>query len=871
MLFLPLLLAWLTPACPWPNSSLGVHPFLTFDSGLNDSAIVSAARVVSYVWGGHSPRVWASASPSTIVSAYIPYNRDPDASHTLAWWKARNPSWVLYECDRVTPVVVDPANTNIALDVSNPDVVAWQVATYAASFAAQGYSAVAADNFTPFNFFKACGVWADAATWRPLYNGTLVEDPAYEAAQLGWLASFRAALHGLAPPLLLVPNFSVGGLPAGSPTAAGVLAGVDGVLDERGFTGWGNGFISNSEWVNVRAWARALQAAGKAFFSVNELGTAAAPALTPAARNFIVASWAMLNEGASGVFMACVQCYGWWEPQPEYGLRVGAPLAPAAPGGGASGAVWARPFEDGLALVNPVGASPTTVTLPSGAAFADAQDNEYRGSVALPGGAGLLLRRLSRAAAAASAPAAPQKVASFTPYALAGAGNPWVGFVPYLNSASAAFPFSMVNEYFPWMDIQTGPHAFSFAAVDAALAAAEDRGAQLIFRVYADYPGQPYAVPPFLRPGLGTCTYTENGGGLQPDYGNATLVEAMVETVAALGARYDGDARLAFFQVGFLGHWGEWHSESCPFAPPAAQAALLRGVAAAWRSTRVLARYPDVTGGLPAAGLPIGWHDDSFFQDTIGPESWQFLARMKAANATSAWRAQPIGGEVRPELQRCIFAQDPTAACKGAGVAPQDVSACIDAAHASWQWNNAAFAPPGYSGGDYARALAAATRMGYSLAPLNASVGDDGRGGGTCAVAFAVTNLGVAPAYYPVMPRGHLESAGGARVTFSLSLPSGGSLALLQPGEVVWASAAGVPMAPGDAARAGISLSSPRALKAILPAVQGVNASEGIAWGALRAAGGGGSGNRGALPAAAVGGAVAGAVAAASAVALAAS
>jgi sugar lactone lactonase YvrE len=455
------------------------------------------------VWGGHSPRVWASASPTTIVSAYMTYNRDPDASRTLPWWKANHPSWVLYECDRVTPVTIDAADANIALDVSNPDVVAWQVATYASSFAAQGYAAVAADNFTPYNFFRACGVWADAATWRPLYNGSLTEDPAYEAARLGWLSAFRDALRGLTPPLLLVPNFSLGALPAGSPTAAGVLARVDGVLDERGFTGWGAGFITDAEWVNVRAWARALQAAGKAYFSVNELGTAAAPALTPAARNFIVASWAMLNEGASGVFMSCVQCYGWWESQPEYGLRVGAPLAPAAPGGGASGAVWARPFEDGLAFVNPVGAEPTSVALSAGAAFVDAQGNEYRGSVALPGGAGLLLRRLSPTHAAAP-PAPPQKVASFTPSALAGA-------------------FSMVNLYFPWMDIQTGPRSFSFGAVDAALAAAEEKGAQLIFRVYADYPGQPYAMPPFLRPGLGTYTYTESGGGLQPDYSNVTL------------------------------------------------------------------------------------------------------------------------------------------------------------------------------------------------------------------------------------------------------------------------------------------------------------------------------------------------------------
>jgi hypothetical protein len=39
----------------------------------------------------------------------------------------------------------------------------------------------------------------------------------------------------------------------------------------------------------------------------------------------------------------------------------------------------------------------------------------------------------------------------------------------------------------------------------------------------------------------------------------------------------------------------------------------------------------------------------------------------------------------------------------------------------------------------------------------------------------------------------------------------------------------------------GLSLASPRALKPIIPAVEGVNASEGVAWAALCSGGGGGA------------------------------
>lgn len=98
----------------------------------------------------------------------------------------------------------------------------------------------------------------------------------------------------------------------------------------------------------------------------------------------------------------------------------------------------------------------------------------------------------------------------FTPNATLGAGNPWIGFVPYnFNGGSLLFPHSLENLYFPWNSIQTGPGAFNFSSIEEVLAVCASRGHQLIARVYADYPGNPYAVPEFLRPGLATCTYTE--------------------------------------------------------------------------------------------------------------------------------------------------------------------------------------------------------------------------------------------------------------------------------------------------------------------------------------------------------------------------
>lgn len=58
----------------------------------------------------------------------------------------------------------------------------------------------------------------------------------------------------------------------------------------------------------------------------------------------------------------------------------------------------------------------------------------------------------------------------------------------------------------------------------------------------------------------------------------------------------------------------------------------------------------------------VGFHDDSFAQDTLDQPGesapWIFVNRLAAAGALNAWQRVPVGGEVRPELQQCIFSAD---------------------------------------------------------------------------------------------------------------------------------------------------------------------------------------------------------------------
>ena len=76
-MLLPLLASAFGSNQGWPDSSVGVHTFLTFDSGVPPTSI-NASRLQGYdfVWGSSgAPRLAAyhKEDPGLAVSFYIPY------------------------------------------------------------------------------------------------------------------------------------------------------------------------------------------------------------------------------------------------------------------------------------------------------------------------------------------------------------------------------------------------------------------------------------------------------------------------------------------------------------------------------------------------------------------------------------------------------------------------------------------------------------------------------------------------------------------------------------------------------------------------------------------------------------------------------
>lgn len=326
-------------------------------------------------------------------------------------------------------------------------------------------------------------------------------------------------------------------------------------------------------------------------------------------------------------------------------------------------------------------------------------------------------------------------------YAPASLENPLKGFLPYAPGA-ADFPHSMEWCYFPLKALQVAEDRFTWAPLDAQLDAIARRGHQAVFRVYLDYPNTEYGVPEFLAQ-VPKHAYTDHANATRhtsysPDYTDPRLRRALTHFITALGKRYDGDPRIGFITVGLLGYWGEWHTYPHDdwFAPVTVQNEVLDAFEHAFHRTKLLMREPKP--GTHSADRPIGYHDDSFAYSTLAPPAWHFWGKVQAQGAAEKWKTEPIGGELRPEVQKCIWDDNP---CTPPG---QEFARCVQTTHVTWLLNQGAFM--GLKGAQYDRAVAAVRSMGYEFY-VSQSQSED-LPSGVLQGALHLRNTGVAPFYY---------------------------------------------------------------------------------------------------------------------------
>ena len=318
-------------SCPkpkWPTTTRnGTHLFFTFMKHPSSLQLFKPDGPYTYVWGADQYQVEQSNTlgvgynaTGAVLTKYIPFSRGGGVhGENLTWWQENHPSWVLYRCDKVTPAYwgEDP---NIPFDISNPDVVRYQVENYVVPAYQMGYHGMAMDNVALSNAGQGCGVWeedpnnATNKVWKKLFSGSGGSGGRYSAAVVQWMKSFytqsRKALN-CAQDFFITINYSLCGISFNDPRVEAITQHTDGILAEEGFTDYGSKFLRGHDWTNVTHWVHRTQQLGIAHFSNNEWGKSLPCDFTQDQQSWLVANYLISKGNTSSINYSPIQVYGY--------------------------------------------------------------------------------------------------------------------------------------------------------------------------------------------------------------------------------------------------------------------------------------------------------------------------------------------------------------------------------------------------------------------------------------------------------------------------------------------------------------------------------------------------------------------------------
>jgi len=334
----------------------GIHPFQVFDFNISYQKAQQDAYRYGFVWGTGKPGAWKAGNSSIITSWYAPFDGDFSLKHNLAWWQANHPSWILYQCDKKRLANLDGLK-NVPLDISNPAVVHWQMATYSPALEAN-YDALAEDLVGLDNSTYGCGVFVNGV-WTPRFTGQKI-DPAWTSSVLAWHAYAHRYLHQLPRPLMVAVNTVPESRPFNDPDEVALIKNVDIVDDESSFTDYGNGYATWQKVALIVQWMKYAQSQGVAYIVDDKWNTSK---LTEQQFDWGLATYMLGKYHQAAVWIDHLPGYGqeYWVRQ--YHAKVGGPCGDAYPDPIDTGVTY-RKFTTSFVVVNASSSQSYTVTLP---------------------------------------------------------------------------------------------------------------------------------------------------------------------------------------------------------------------------------------------------------------------------------------------------------------------------------------------------------------------------------------------------------------------------------------------------------------------------------------------------------------------------
>lgn len=109
---------------------------------------------------------------------------------------------------------------------------------------------------------------------------------------------------------------------------------------------------------------------------------------------------------------------------------------------------------------------------------------------------------------------------------------------------------------FTWDQLETSGGGINLAPLNTFVAGAVSRGRRAAFRVQAYVPGDTARRVPSDIP------TTVVSGSHIPQWNHASFIPRLNALMTAIAAQYNGNASIAYMDIGVYGRWGEWHMYS---------------------------------------------------------------------------------------------------------------------------------------------------------------------------------------------------------------------------------------------------------------------------------------------------------------------
>jgi len=342
-----------------------------FDYRLKDKSVLIGRR--DFIWNASGPPipVWSTN--------YIAADRDLDRTHTLAWFEANHPDWIVYGCDGVP--TDEYGDVYISVDITRPEVrEALFEQGVVAKTAKRPVQSIGVDNLDNTNSFRECGVRQGGAL-KKNYSGRRV-DPSFAQHQADWMAWLAPRVH--ARGLALTGNLSYNG---GDRASYWKIAhNLDVILDETGFERKCRPIMLDGQWLDRITLFRDV-ARAKPLVVIEQV-CPTLPEITPATIAWSLANYLLIKEDRTYLALTPeIQPYGALDDFPELYLNIGAAAGPLSERGG----VYYRRFERALALVNPSSRSQATFEVEGGGWKDEATGISQAGSITLPPATAMVL------------------------------------------------------------------------------------------------------------------------------------------------------------------------------------------------------------------------------------------------------------------------------------------------------------------------------------------------------------------------------------------------------------------------------------------------------------------------------------------------